>query len=805
MKLNKSLILAGTALVAFGIAADAYAQSTASQEIEVIIKGSRKGAGPINKETGVKTRSVIDQQYISTQTSGQSIAQSLNIVPGYNFTNNDPYGSNGGNLRLRGLDGSRISLTEDGIQLNDAGNYAIYTNQQLDPEVIASAQVLTGGTDVDSMTASSTGGTINIVSRKPADTFGVQYTGSIGSWNYTRNFASIDTGKFGPWGTSAFISYSKQNYDTFTREVPDTGKLMKEQLNFKVYQPLFDNGSFISLGGHYNRNRNRFIFGQSLATYADPTKGEYYNSAGPGNVNPSDTGNLRGQSKWVVNDHFYFTVDAAYQYVLANGGGTSSANEVTGKIGSWVNPNFIGVDLNGDGDATDTSVSIYNPNTTQTDRFSLSTSAIYTFSRGDVLRIGYSADRGRTRQTGDGTLVYDNNRPIDVFGAKKDDSLALIGNNGERYERRNRYSKADVDVWSLEYRGRFLDEKLAVSIGIRNQKMTRDLNQFCYSKTDGTGSSSPFCTSAAPTATNADGTVTFAGNTGNFFKPYSTVVEFKKTLPNVGLSYKLTDTSQLYANYSEAMSSPRTDNYYAVTYADDGKTISPANPLPELAKTMELGYRYNTSKLTASVDVWGAKYDNRILSAYDVQTDTYFDRNVGKVDFKGFEGAVAWAPKSNWSLFANATYTDTEIKNDVANGKVAGSVVYIPLSGKEFPEVAHWMGNVGTFYTMGDFQFTLTGKYVGPRYATDVNDMKVPSYLTWDGSIRWNLPNVPYAKPGTYFQLNLINITDKYYYGSISTQTTAFAHPEWNISKAGVPNFNIGAPRTLMLSLHTQF
>jgi iron complex outermembrane receptor protein len=81
MKLNKSLILAGTALVTFGVTTHAFAQTTASQDIEVVVKGSRKGAGPINKETGVKTRSVIDQQYISSQSTGQSIAQSLNVVP----------------------------------------------------------------------------------------------------------------------------------------------------------------------------------------------------------------------------------------------------------------------------------------------------------------------------------------------------------------------------------------------------------------------------------------------------------------------------------------------------------------------------------------------------------------------------------------------------------------------------------------------------------------------------------------------------------------------------------------------------
>ncbi len=802
MKLNKSIILATTAVVAFAMSSHAFAQSTSSQDVEVVIKG-KKGLGPINKETGIKTRSVVDQAFIAKGTTGQSIAQTLNVVPGYNFTNNDPYGSQGGNLRLRGLDGPRISLTVDGTQLNDAGNYAIYTNQQLDPEVIATASVLTGGTDVDSMTASSTGGTVNLTTRKPSDTFGVQYTGSLGSFNYTRNFLMLDTGKVGPWGTSAFISYSNQNYDTFTREVPDTGKLHKQQLNFRIYQPLFDNGSFASLSGHFNRNRNRFIFGQPKATFADPTKGEYFNSAGIANINPSNTGNLRGQSKWVVNDHLFFTVDPSYQYVLANGGGTSTANEDTGKIGSWTNDNFKNHDLNGDGDALDT-LTIYNPNTTQTDRFSLFTSAVYTLERGDIIRAGASFDRGRTRQTGDGTLVNADGSAIDPFGAKLKDNLALLGSDGAAYERRDRFSKADVDVFFAEYRGRFFDDALGVQIGVKSQKMTRDLNQHCYSSTKGTGSSTPFCTTQAPTATAADGTVTFAGNTDSFFKPYHTTVDFSKVLPNLGLTWKFADNSQVYGNYAESMSSPRTDNYYAVTMSSTG-TAAPANPLPETAKTMELGYRFNTPTIQASADVWSAKYDNRIVSAYDVQTDTYFDRNVGKVDFHGFEGAAAWSPTTNFNIYTNATYTKTEVKNDVPNGKVGGVVVFIPLKGKSLVEVPEWMGNLGASYHFSDFTFNLSGKYVGERFSTDMNDDKTKAYTTFDGSVRWDLPGVPFTKTGTYFQLNVINITNAYYFGSISSQTTAFAHPEFNVAKAGIPNFNIGAPRTVILALHTQF
>src|SRR3546814_10937030 len=70
------------------------------------------------------------------QNPGQTILDTINLVPGVVFTNNDAYGSSGGQLSIRGFSEDRISLTFDGVPLNDSGNYAIYSNQQLDPELI---------------------------------------------------------------------------------------------------------------------------------------------------------------------------------------------------------------------------------------------------------------------------------------------------------------------------------------------------------------------------------------------------------------------------------------------------------------------------------------------------------------------------------------------------------------------------------------------------------------------------------------------------------------------------------------------
>jgi len=104
----KNFALATTALVGVLMTAGAaFAQSTGSQanEVENVVitaAGARAVGGQI-VETLPKSRASVDAEFLATQSSGQNVFQSLNLLPGVSFTNNDPYGSSGGNLRLRGL------------------------------------------------------------------------------------------------------------------------------------------------------------------------------------------------------------------------------------------------------------------------------------------------------------------------------------------------------------------------------------------------------------------------------------------------------------------------------------------------------------------------------------------------------------------------------------------------------------------------------------------------------------------------------------------------------------------------------
>ena len=172
-------VLLACPLVVIATAPSAFAQSTgttAAEDLQEIVVTGRRAAslGVVTEQNAAKSRITITGDALSNYIPGQTFLESLNQVPGLVFTNTDPYGSSGGNLRLRGFDGARVSLTFDGIPLNDTGNYAIYTNQQIDAELIEAVDVNLGTTDVDSPTASATGGTINVI---PAGAYGSNHQG----------------------------------------------------------------------------------------------------------------------------------------------------------------------------------------------------------------------------------------------------------------------------------------------------------------------------------------------------------------------------------------------------------------------------------------------------------------------------------------------------------------------------------------------------------------------------------------------------------------------------------------------------
>lgn len=855
-------------------AASAQSSGTAATEATdlgtVVVtgaRGPRTTDGTLVVETVSKTRSTITQEYITTQSPGQTILQSLNLVPGLNFVNADPYGNSGGNIRLRGFDGNRVSLTFDGVPLNDTGNYAVFTNQQLDPELIQKASVNQGTTDVDSPTASATGGTINYTSARPLQTPGLETNYSLGDFNFTRVFLRADSGAFGPWGTTGYLTASYTNYDKFKGR----GSLEKQQYNGRLYQDLGD-GDFAGLSFNWNQNRNNFYnnfitlaqFQAGTALENDnaclrptPVNGTVQNensgstrtlsngTTATGSctnfyglrINPSNTGNIRGQFSYGLTDKLRFTFDPSFQYVIANGGGFTVVSEKDNRLDqNLTQTTGVGVDLNGDGDTLD-SVGLYTPSNTNTQRYGILSSLIYDLNDNNRIRLAYTLDYGRHRQSGDATRFTQDSYPLNVFGGQRGWGSAqdrVLGRDGSNYRSRDRLSHAILNQFSIEYRGNFLDDALTVTIGARAPFFKRELNQYCFSLN---GSSTVRCTTEAPATTNADGDVTFSGVTGTFINPYATTLKYDAILPNLGVTWRFAEGSSIYGSYAEGLSAPRTDNLYQPVRNTTTHALDFSGVAPETTKSYDLGYRFSNDRIIASIAGWYTEYQNRIVSSLDNDPASPFfgqfiDRNVGAVKQKGVDAQIGFELTDAVTLYASASYNDSEIQDNLFIGnfnctnlnQVAGSTPACPTAPTPALPIAQFLQTAGkklvetpdwTYSARIDWKVTpelnlgLQAKYVSDRFSTDVNDEIFPAYTVADFDARYDMTRLLGVR-GAYLQVNVTNLFDEQYLGNISTGNNALASVVSTDGRvplrSGVTRTGSqGSPRTAVVSLGLKF
>ena len=948
-KIMRKQLLIGVAAAAIMVPGAAFAQSTGSADFEgdiVITAVTTKGIDGVQSPDTTKAKGVLTQDFIAKQTPGNSILDTINALPGVSFQNNDPFGSAGGTLTVRGFDSSRISLTFDGVPLNDTGNYAIFSNQQLDPELIENVNVNYGSTDVDSPSAAASGSTVNYRTINPTDQFGVRLEGSAGDYSFFRIFGMINTGTFTPWGTKAWFAASRASNDVVFN---DFGKIFKQQYNGKIYQPIGSNGDFVSVSGNFNQNRNnffgsaplrldtnvftqtgtgtgpaagtvnnpilntgavrlpgtgsgnRFPFSRSELPYhiarctiangvsnvadnpvniSDPTASNNGSACGTSfdeRYNPSNTGNIRLNSRFTLAKGLVLTIDPSFQYVKANGGGTVTAREGTRDInpaggtatptacltapsnanntcvpGYFAGNPYFGRDLNGDGDLLDT-VNVLAASETQTRRYGVIASLRWDFADNQTLRVGYTYDRGRHRQTGETIGLRTNGFPIDVFPVNN----PLVAANNVILQKRDRLSYATLNQVSGQYRGQFMDDRLTVEIGLTGKFFERDLTNYCFTSSSG-GFVECFGRDSALQAQLAGFNPYSFNTTTNavtgWAPPQNRVYKYNRLLPSGGLTFKFDAKSSIFVNYSKGIQVPGTDNLYNAFFFP--RNSAQANPVPETTDNFDAGFRYNSKTLQIQVGPWYTRFTNRLASAFDPDTGSTFYRNLGRVDKYGIDGSLSYRPIPEVTVYVYGSYLKSEIKNNVvlgncpatltsanttANCTVAGAPILAMTAGKRESGSPVYTFGGRLQGTLGPVIIGIQAKRTGPRYLNDQNlpnlqctsalinqicptaavtapttftgntptggftgtrgfeyqvyPAKTPAYTVVDFDVRVGLDWAGLGKK-TYFQFNVQNAFNQFYVGGFSGGST---------SVYNVPFVQIGSPRAFIGTINFQF
>lgn len=200
--------------------------------------------------------------------------------------------------------------------------------------------------------------------------------------------------------------------------------------------------------------------------------------------------------------------------------------------------------------------------------------------------------------------------------------------------------------------------------------------------------------------------------------------------PKAGLTYTVSDKSNIYFSYARANREPRRDDY------ENGSFKS------EQLNDFELGWRFKQGKSTLNVNGYYMRYKNQLVltgAINDVGSAIY--ANSGDSYRLGFEADATLTLTDKIVLRPNvaiSTSHNIDFFNDTDNGPVNLGDTKIPFS----PSVI--AGNQLIVLPFKNFQAALLSKFVGEQYMDNLetgND-KLKSYFINDINVTYEFKNL---------------------------------------------------------------
>ena len=220
----------------------------------------------------------------------------------------------------------------------------------------------------------------------------------------------------------------------------------------------------------------------------------------------------------------------------------------------------------------------------------------------------------------------------------------------------------------------------------------------------------------------------------------------------VNLSWKATDTSLLYATWSEG-------------FRPGGINRNPAVPdyVPDILTNYELGWksRWADDRLQFNGAVFLEEWDNIQVAFQGLNGITQVE-NGPEAEIKGTEMQMDWVASDNWRLSLAAAYYDSELTSDYIAICSGVPCVKAP-AGTPLPITAEFKGNVIARYMfpLGGFDAHVQGSlaYEGSRMSDlDIDDAaefgEIPSNTFLD--LAFGIENEKYA-----IELFVANATDE--------------------------------------------
>lgn len=707
----------------------------------VVISGQRLTSGDVAIGTDKVTSTVtISRDALLSAPAGVSGLKMLESLPGFNVQANDTLGlyEFGNSVSVRAFNFQQIGFLLDDIPMGRSdqfGGSPIY--RYVENENLASVEASSGAGDISRPSYASLGPIVTYRTANPAREAGAAISQTFGSDKLRRTFLRAETGEHN--GLSATLSGSQVTGDLWR----GPGDFDRKHVEAKVRLRLPQSGQLVFQTVHndYSDYDSPSI---TLAQYSGAANDAFGRSgrdfAYLGTL-PVLTPTVPGiaYSNPLYANYYKFAVNSRRDHLYA----LTLQQPVSDRVS--VSATLYREDKSGSGasaEAYATSLSAYNAERR----------VVSGLNAPLGLQYGLSAiDGDRTGATLKASLVLDT-QTLEAGGWVERDNY---------HRTRARYN---TEGGAPDGAPR-LDQPVHLQADYRSQ---RDTVQLFFKDTINLLDDRLKLELGAKTL-DIDYNITGSRNATDYINRRQPSIDANwkgKLLPQLGGVWSFNPRDQLFTSVSKNLALPRG--------ADDiFSAASPSVPAPAAEKSTnwELGLRTNQPTYNASWVVYRTDFQNR-LQAYAAPvpgsptTETFY-QNVGRVSAWGTEVSSQWKPaalRGKTYFNANASYNIARFK-DGFNG--------IDLADKRVPDFPSLLLQGGVTWEPTSWAIlNLSARHVGARYSNFVNTEQVGGYTIFNAYADFSglLKSTPLRS--AKLRLNIENLSDKDYLGTINTVTS---------------------------------
>lgn len=694
-----------------------------------------------------QTRQVqsLGHQDLQREAAGTSPLKAMAKLPGVHFQSSDPWGNYewSSRLSIRGFSQQQLGFTLDGVPLGDMsyGNHnGLHISRATIAENLSGAELSQGSGAIDTASTGNLGGTLRFFTSDPSADYGVRLAQTVGSDATSRTYARLDTGD-----RSGFSAYLSGVFHT-TDKWKGYGPQRNAQFNGKF---VYTSDS-LKLTGYAATSRRRETDYADLSLDSARRLGMDWDNYAKDWQRAIDAaqGIFRG-GVTSIDDAYYIARGVRDDDLLYLTADWNASDDVSLSATAYYHRN------EGQGHwATPYAVSPDVPLRMRTTEYDIERTGVMPSLTWQIgahrLQAGLwleKNDHGVQRN------FYDLRRdtpPNDIFFYRNPDERVF----------RQRFDTDTRQYYVLDHM-EFIDGRLAVDAGFKGTRV----------ETDG---KSLIGTRAAGKLVSKD----------NF-------------LPQVGARWKFNETEEIFGSYSENLSAFRTgvNGPHSTSQAAFDATV--ATLKPETSRTLEAGLRTSREQFEASLALYRVNFENRLLAiarcAGIVGCPSSFV-NVGDVESRGAELTFVWKPFAGFSWYHSLAWNNSEYESDYLDG-----TALVRAKGKQVVDAPKRLYATEVRWDRDGLSLQLGAKYTDKRYLTYLNDSSVSGFWVVDAAASYEWKALSWAK-AFKLQLNVTNLFDKAYFGSIGTNGFVTSDP------LGL-NYTLqsGAPRQAFLTAEVRF